>query len=404
MSGLLALLDTLTALHHLLLVIGFLVGLVLTPVAWRTKAEGFEGWKDPRLKVLSYGSIGLVAALIADWDSVFKGVQLPRYEILLTYTAGFALAVFVALSLAIIWIFIAGLQIHWAQSNPYTSQWFRGPLDYLHNGYGYWQERVDLAIAERAENPCAEIHDALTSYRQLSSKAANNLAGRLALLQRNLDDPRTSPPEVTCDRILDDLRIIADPWLQPAEPMSINANLMIAVPYREPLPPGVRLAFTWEAEPKRYSHLLVIKRYADPNNTSVPLGFSLPVENIHRRGWEDRVLPGAPHAFVHNGPAVVDQAELRFAQAVPNHVQHEMESYIRGKKFNFFVSLVIPIRRKDWPMGVVNIEANRDPKAAPFTQSALEELNLVLQPYCALLGVLMSRIPHWVDPEVIYGR
>lgn len=370
-------------------VIGFGAGMVLTIVAWKHNTDGKEnrGLKDPRVTVLAYGSIGLVAVLIADWDKFVPDAGILPSIFAVTYLFGFVSAAFIVLFFGFVFVWLIALSIQRRYTNCDAGIWLRWPLDFVFKGYAYCHESINNAKQQDGDSKCAKLEESIDNYRNLVSGGSKNLGGSIAAAHRYISGLDNINAAVTFENILKGICEFTNPWINAHPSSSTNANVMLAHKIGNS-PHGVIPNFKWHDE---ISHILVIQHYANLNSTTATHRFALPVEPMANGEWKDRVLPGAPSAFLTRQPQVVRKGHVDFNEKIPNKTRKEINSYLDMQNFNCFFSFVIAMCDGDHPIGVVNIEASRDESESPINKEMLDELNLVLQPHFMLLGMLLYR-------------
>jgi hypothetical protein len=112
----------------------------------------------------------------------------------------------------------------------------------------------------------------------------------------------------------------------------------------------------------------------------------------------DRLLPGAPEAFVLKEPVIInDTSRLRFRGNTPTRSTDAMKNYLARQEFNSFASF--PILHGENVVGVLNIDA-RPTDVFGRTGTERAELGRFLLPLTTCLGLILARIrpgdgPKW---------
>ena len=89
-------------------------------------------------------------------------------------------------------------------------------------------------------------------------------------------------------------------------------------------------------------------------------------------------------------PVWKDAAKMAAGNQTPIEIREGILSYIQDQRFNCFISLNIPIAEADNPIGVVNIHSNHT-LILDLDDGDQSELAILLNPYCAILGLILRR-------------
>lgn len=361
------------------LMAGAVFAAILTVIGWKKDASESEWHDDPRFKALSYGLVGLVVAVIGDWKSIFHDLRVERSEFVLLYGAGFIIGTVATLLFSTVGCMIASPKGHRLED----------AIHFLFVGYGPWRDQR-LSRNNTQTSTQREVDRVVTRYRTIGALISDAMAANILATLNVLRDPDGHTASDACERVLGSIGPIVEFAVPQIAAGSVNANLMLAVPFDDILTKRALVpSFTWEHDvAPAYGHGLVLTCYANHDATSAPPDLVLPVENRQIDGWEDRVLPGAPKAFLSQELELIGRNEVAFGSGVPTRIQEEIRRYFDGQNFNFFISLIIPIRTNGHPIGVVNIEGRLKRGESLPDEKEVDFLKGVLHPICSTLGML----------------
>jgi len=123
--------------------------------------------------------------------------------------------------------------------------------------------------------------------------------------------------------------------------------------------------------------------------------FVLPVEPRAADGAAARVLPGAPQAFLHDKPVIIDDtAKTPFGARVEKDVRKKISAYFATKGFKSFASLNIIGKdgdRDGETIGILNVESSGRSLLGKSTGEK-SHMAALLRPYCVILGLIIAEI------------
>jgi len=371
-----------TVLEVVVLVLGCLIGLIFAFSAWRGSTKDTPLKEDPRIKALLWGLGGLLVTLLGDWDGLLKGSTIDKPRLLSFYASGFLGVAIIAITSTAGVILVRSWWERRTNPSEYPEQPFHPVIDYLSYGYQYYMKEYQEAVIRKRARDSVIFKDFMGHYAVI-------LAAHVALVGRYLDSPTPEVRKDSCKRLLEQICMVAEPYLKEGHEYYANANYMVAVPYKDTTEEERKsLHFGW-GDPSRYSHLLILEDYAYPGTTA-PGKFALPVEDPEKTNdYLELTLPGAPEAFLRKDALAVG-GNISFDKRVPVEIQEKIKQYLARQKFTCFISLIIPGPGDYMPIGVVNIETNHQ-KILQAKEETRTELAKILQPFCMLLGVVLVK-------------
>jgi hypothetical protein len=379
--------------------IGALLGMffALNGFGGPLKAEDLKN--TARVRNLLWLVTGAAGVILADWKKLTASAPDAGF-LLISYLLG-AIAGAV-LGLAAIVLFIA---IDITVANRARSGSNRLPYglvtDYLHYGYAYYQQmrtkHDDSKSAERdqieqAVNEALQQanHDNLLRDHQerivrleRDASVQNVIAGLvhgIAAVFAETDQGRRSERQrEVVDAILEGVRAaIVNRSRSDVQTLRIAVNHMTFVPIGKASKDQIGASLFRFGDERRYTGLLVQHQAAagSPQETVI-----LPVDG--RINDRDTLLPGAPEAFVLRKAAIINSQSVKCSRGIDQKTQVAIQRFFQGVDFASVAS--IPISGKDGPIGIINIESNRDDVLGEGEEVGKAACT-TLQPFAALLS------------------
>lgn len=372
MSGLSEFVSQAATTTKLFFLIGAFVGIAYALDGWRGSSKDVLFWKSPRVK----NFLWVVGTAFSTFLGQLKRLhaQADQSTLLLAYLSGFLL---LCTLVVLGWGCLIGFKfaiISFRDPGNFPPPPFSPFLDYIQYGYEYYRQEYERALKERSSQIIEDLRGFLHTYSEkiaLAMAAANSRG----LTDERRKDVATLILQFICDVVVAYKRT---PGLE------VNSNYMSAIHASKfPLErqDHVRFAFN---EKSRYEFYLALGSYARDVGAE---SFILPVEKKGTAGYR-MSLPGAPLAFLRNDLETVDDVEkVKYRKDVPQRIRKEIDEYFKTKEFRSFGSL--NIARKGKQLGIVNVESNRS-HVFGRTQAEKKEFSRLLQPFCWLLGELIS--------------
>ena len=324
--------------------------------------------------VVTYGLGGLLVTVVADWKRLLPAKaseNVDAVSLLANYGGGFIVAMALVIVCYIAMIYVT------SRGSGYPP--FQAVLDFLFYGYGHFTGRLEQHRTSQ------QVQRAFT---EATGKAAQYLAAIVLRTHRYLANPNDDARKDLYREILDAITTQCTPFLSGGSGYESNANYMLAVPIEKITQQQKDSTRFLSGPMDDLSHLLVLCDYA--KEAGALDSFSLPVPKMVG-DWEERVLPGAPEAFLRKKMVVVGGGSTPFGSGVPKKVREDITDFFKKQSYRCFVSLIVPLRVDGFPIGVVNVESNHDGIVRhPNREKVLVEMRDLLQPYCALLGLLLA--------------
>ncbi len=243
-----------------------------------------------------------------------------------------------------------------AGTNSYAAQPLRCVLDFLSWGYEYYTDKLDDADKQR--QPGQDGAGTEEDRRRVPqtfhcNRACRKLSGRQSIVGCELRNQpergrakRGYASGYGCDSAI---RASATSFqtAEPAPRITFSATRTTCLPCRSTKAThrmkrnAVHFAGGLLEYGCVFSHILVLKEYANDSN-NLPRPFAIPVPNKAAK-WEERVLPGAPEAFLNESSYLVG-GTVQFGSGVPKSVQDEVKKYFAKQPFKCFVSAGNPIQ------------------------------------------------------------
>jgi hypothetical protein len=400
------------ALEWILLLVGCAMGVFYGFDGWRGSLKDLELKDSPRVKNFIWVATVAFGTFIADFKIVDPDVKKPR--LLLFYLTGF-----MVVSLLVILGWAAAIFLKFSYTKlfdainypipPFTPVW-----DYLRYGYGYHNQRYEDALKksrdnelERRKQELERANSVFEEYRQQAEQQIDELKKEITIQQSRrhidaflpayfkqiplaiaaVDHFRMRPDRATrtfvAKQILQSIAAVVFEYYGEVPGLRVNCNYMIA--YHKSSPPkdlSSRLRYSW-GDHSRYDYFLSLEDYAFDFGRE---DFVLPVEGKGTPGYLDRVLPGAPLAFVRNMPVIVDDTKtLEYAKDTDPGVVEESKKYFEGKREDFKSFACLNILGGGKQLGIVHIESNTE-FIFGKSKNKTEEILSLLQPFCLLLG------------------
>jgi len=350
---------------------------------------GFDGWtaskKDEkfagatRLANLKYAVLGLFGVLITKFLKKY-GITAETDRLFLFYLMGLFPAAVTTIALMTVYIARKYASLRWGHTGKFLPPGFDPVLTYLFFGFRRYTVEADAAwkVAKQTETDRSRTFDAgfLRKYEEQLSSA-------IAAVGSAQDVPASK--EFVAKIILKCIQAVVTAYYPETDGLKVNANYMVAYP-KDKRPDGLndRLKFA-DADISIYGHFLVIEGYADAEDGD---DIILPVIDENQTDWEDRVLPGAPRAFLKRTTDVIsDTGQISFPPKIPDETKAKIKDFLQRKSFRSFASISI-LHGSD-RLGVVNIESNR---GYVFGNSEQDKVNVdnSLRPFCYLLGFVIK--------------
>ena len=403
-------------LEWILLVLGCAIGVFYGFDGWRGSLENVELKDSPRVKNFIWAVVTAFGIFIADFKTIDASVQKPR--LLLLYLVGFLL-----LSTIVVLFWAAAIAVKFTytrffEADNYPLPPFTPVADYLRYGYEYYSKRYEAALersrvneveqcrrdsqkkANEFEQYRLEVEPELEHLRELKNELEQvrhhtdsflpAYIEQVALAIAAVDHYRSRPDDATksfvARQILQSIRAVVLEYYGEVDGLLVNANYMIA--YHKSSPPkdwSSRLRFGWEPV-SRYEYFLALEEYAFDVGRE---NFVLPVESKSDPRYMDRVLPGAPHAFVTNMPVVVDDIrQIVYPSGVEAKVADDIREYFHLKWTDFKSFACLNIVGQGNQLGIVHVESNME-SVFGSSEEKKQQIMSLLQPFCLLLGFVI---------------
>jgi hypothetical protein len=367
---------SINGLEYVFAFIGVLIGIVFVS-SWRGSLKGADLKNDPRVKNLGWAVVGFFAVLMGRWKEELELEKIDRLRLLIAYSLPLIGIAIAGLAGTALMIFIRSASIRKHSSRNYVSESFGPVLDYLHYGYQYYKQEYEdpLDVKEAGE---------LQRFRELNAIAANQLAGDIVAVDGYRREPSEALKNSLCQQILEHICLIVQAYMKADVHPKLNANVMVAIPAAEAGEAEWKLTQFAYLERNQYSHLLMLRHYAYYKGKE---HFALPVEDpVVVPQWKNTVLLGAPEAFLRQQSLVVRTQRLDFAKQVPQNVRQAIRNYFDTKEgFRSFACLPVP--GEGILRGIVNVESDQE-HIFQESENVQSEIARVLQPFCALLGLI----------------
>jgi hypothetical protein len=274
-------------------------------------------------------------------------------------------------------------------------------VDYLHYGYAHYQQmRAKLEEARSAGQ--GEIELAVQQALQQAHRdhAARKQQGRLVRMERdasvqdviaalvhgiatvfaepNLERRRERQNEVI-DAILGGVKAaVVNQARTDLTGLRIQVNYMTFVPITEVTEDQRVAALFRFGDESRYTGLLVLHRAAGGSALETVV---LPVDGrVYDR---DKLLPGAPEAFVQGKAAIINAQSVKCNRGVDRETQAAIQKFFKDVDFESVAS--IPISGKEGSKGIINIESTREDLLGEGEEIG-KAVCTTLQPFAALLS------------------
>jgi hypothetical protein len=404
-------------LEWILLLVGCAMGVFYGFDGWRGSLEELELKDSPRVKNFIWVATVAFATIIADFKIVDPDVKKP--QLLLFYLAGFMV---VSLLVVLGWAAAIFLKFSYTKifdSVNYPLPPFAPVWDYLRYGYGYHSQRYEEALKrsrdydlERSKQEQVRLNAEFQAFRGGAEQEIRALRKRERELQESrghvdkflpayfkqipvaiaaVDHFRSQPDPTTrafvIKQILQSITAVVVEYYGEVPGLRVNSNYMVAYPKTSaPQDLDSRLRYSW-GDRSRYDYFLSLEEYAFDVGRE---DFVLPVESKGKANYMDRVLPGAPLAFVRNMAVVVDDTRsIEYPRGIDSGVVSEIKNYFEVKWADFKSFACLNIAGGGKQLGIVHIESNRE---FVFGKSAekQEEILSLLQPFCLLLGNIIE--------------
>jgi hypothetical protein len=357
------------------LLIGLLLGLFYGFDGWQGSPEKIAFSKSARAKNLLWVLGGALTTFLT--GLIFEEVSKAR--LLLFYLLAFVFgAALVVVGIGIV-LLIKYTYIKAVTPEQYPAPPFSPLIDYLFYGYRFVREEYSKGLLRRDQQNQEKRNEFLPEYGKQVSHA-------VAAVSAYADNPNDITRAEITKTILTAICFVMHLYHPNERGLWFNANCMIAYD-RNRVPPDVkkRVLFTW-GDLDRYEYYLLLYAYADSKGAQ---NFSLPVEPKNVGDSYNRVLPGAPQAFLLNETVICDNIrDIQYLEAVPSSVREQIGAYFQGRTtFQSFACLNVAFGGRQ--VGLVNIESShRDIFGA--NQEHKAELEALLFPFCFLLGFLIE--------------
>ena len=355
--------------------IGLVLGLVFG-LSWRASRKVAELGKDPRVRSFKWAFAVFIITFIGDLKRLLSVDQIDKPRLLFFYCVFFVGAWAVVLAISASQIYFHCRQIRTRRPQDYPSEPFHPVGNYLRYGHLYYEEEFRTGLERKHD-------DKLVQLRNFSAEVAHSLAAVILAVDHYIQQGRPGEiQKLVAQRLLEHICLVVKANSTANPKPAINANYMLAVPWKKATLEQKK-GVMFGREGHEYGHLLLLKEYAYPEGQE---HFVLPVEDpVLDPDWADWTLPGAPEAFLRKTDLVVQTAKLDFADKLPKQIRKSMQDYFSHKKnFRSFASLIVP--GPEGPRGIINVESSEE----HVFQDAPDEIAKLLQPFCALLGVLLN--------------
>ena len=396
------------------LALGVLFGSLLFFSGWKGSAEGEDHHSDNRILAAKYGLTGLVATLAAGFFyPEGEGVApISQFTFGGLYVIGFVVGWVVFFAIVGGGLFLSSVVKNDSLNSPPPA--VDTVIDFFMYGYAYakaerkkaedesGQHQTQLEGERKKVEDMAAQHqkelenmlEAFEYFRDTSLNRSSALTTSIGLAADYLRNPNPDNQHMQIQFILAKICAEAEPYFQDDEEdarLQVGADLMLSVPYFDADKKLRDAALFTFGSTERYGYLLHLKPEAIVGDLIPKNEVVLPVENPDvTQDWREWALPGAPRAFLEQS-AVVVGGEPEFGSQIPTKIHQGIEQYIEQQRFNCFISINIPIAKADnRPIGIVNVHSNHAGLLA-LDESGLNELGLLLTPYCAILGLILRR-------------
>jgi hypothetical protein len=344
-------------LYGIVSLVGLAFGIFYGFDGWRGSADDIEIKDSPRVKNLIWILTVALAAVIGDVKSIDEAARKPL--ILLLYCAAVLTGAFVTVSLWGLMVLVDSLSSRNQLGRQYGTLEALG--DYFFFGYRRYRERK------------AQLFGGQSFLRNYLLQLANAIAAAGAEAQN----------EQVIEAIRNILRSMTAVVLEYRGGESlgnIRSNLMTL----KPCTPEMRTQLRFAAQGVQIHECLELVTHHNDDVRDV----ILPIPPGRRR---ESALPGAPLAFVANGPVVVDDTNsVPLPAGLTESQKTEIKDYFAARRgvFKSFASLCIVGGGR--ALGVVNVDCSeefvfgRDP-------AQKEEVISYLLPFCTALGNILGR-------------
>jgi len=379
--------------------IGALLGVFFALNGFGESVKPAELKNSARVRNLLWLVTGAVGVILADWKRL-AGSAPDAGFLLVSYLLGaIAGALF---GLVVIVAFLA-LSIRYANHRRGVADQLPHGLivDYLHYGYAHYQQMrakleeaksgaqeqiriaVDEALAKaHRDNAAREQEERLVrmerdaSVQDLIAALVHGIASVLA--ESNRERQRERQNEVI-DAVLGGIKAaVLNQARSDLTGLRIHVNHMTFVPIADATEEEREAALFRFGDEERYTGLLLLHRAAGGSALETVV---LPVDG--RVNDRDRLLPGAPEAFVHGKAAIVNSRSIKCNDGIDQETQSAIRRFFEAVDFESVAS--IPISGKGGPMGVVNIESSRRDLLGEG-EAIGKAVCTTLQPFAALLS------------------
>jgi hypothetical protein len=344
-------------LYGFAMLVGMALGIFYGFDGWRGSADEVDLKDSPRVRNLIWILTAALTTIIGDVKAIDSSASKPL--LLLIYCAAVLGGAFVVV---ILWGIVVAIDSFGARrqlGNRYGTMEAVG--DYFFFGYRRYRERKQRHSGERS------------FLRSYLVQLANSIAAAGA------EAPDTQRIEFIRN-ILRSMTAVVLEYRGGEALGTIRCNLMIAKACTAEM--ARQLRFT--ATDATVEECLVLVTYQNDDVMDV----ILPLPNDRRR---ESALPGAPAAFVANGPVVIDDtSKIEMPDDLSEEQKTEFGAYFDAKRsvFKSFASLCIVGRGR--ALGVVNVDCTEE---FVFGRDAIQKDEVIsyLLPFCTALGIILSR-------------
>jgi hypothetical protein len=372
--------------------IGALLGLFFSLNGFAEPIKPTDLKNSARVRNLLWLVTGAVGVILADWKRLAGSAPEAGF-LLVSYLLGAITGAI--LGLLVIVLFLA-LSIRHAnrQRNGLDQLPYRLIIDYLHHGYGHFQQmwaKHEEARSIRQAQIDQEVQRALQQALRRERLArmerdasvqdviAALVHGIAAVLAEPDPERRRERQNEVIDAILDGLKVaVLNQVRSDFEGLRIRVNHMNFIPIVDTTEEQRTAALFRFGDEDRYTGLLVLHRAAGGSALETVV---LPVDGrVSDRGT---LLPGAPEAFVLGKAAIINSRSIRCGHGINRATQAAIRKFFEAVDFESVAS--IPISSKSGPMGVINIESNRCDLLGEGEEIG-KAVCTTLQPFAALLS------------------
>ena len=244
-------------------------------------------------------------------------------------------------------------------------------MEYLHTGYGGYQEKVNAALSSGNEMESFNVVSSIAKIMSVSYTVA-----RMAIFNNEKSQILSSTTQ-----IMQSMEGILKLTANNNKGLVLKANLMVV---RSCCPAGYQLKFSSNTI-ESHQKFLTFERYSNGNGIKI----CLPMPDPSR---PDCALPGAPEATLMDTDdySVMNCSRISYRKGVPKTIRKEIEKYFLTATYKSLISLPLCVMHSGAPegIGVVNIESNRGNVLGEGAHK-IPGVAKILSPLCLILATLV---------------